>query len=428
MFACGGSSDGLSAINTSPTTNPTTGAAHANPGKAAWTYMVYIAGENDLSSMATLDLEEMAHASSSDTVNVPVMMERNPSTDPLAPATAQRGIVKGGQVQLVDLGQNLVFSDKATLTAFIQWAKAHYPAERYALVLWSHGSGWKSPSVNRSALYDNNGGRGYTSMSVPDMAAAVRDAGGVDLVNFDACLMGMYEVAYEFRDVAQVLVGSEENIPGTGNPYDTVLNRLVAQPQQDAYALGRGIVADFDTHYRSRQQDPTQLAAIDLRHMPQVHQKLQETATLLSEHLDVARIGIEQARDTAPRYDDKANKDLVRFAQALTEQSDIPTTLKAKAQELVQTSQAAVLANRVWSASPASTNFDDSAGLAIYLPDTRQTSASERRSYHTALTANAETHLVPGGTSWSAFVDQLITGIRTRRAASAQTTTPETHP
>ena len=38
----------------------------------------------------------------------------------------------------------------------------------------------------------------------------------VDLVGMDACLMTMIEVAYQIRDHAKILVGSEEVEPGTG--------------------------------------------------------------------------------------------------------------------------------------------------------------------------------------------------------------------
>ena len=38
----------------------------------------------------------------------------------------------------------------------------------------------------------------------------------VDLVGMDACLMTMIEVAYQLREHAQVLVGSETLEPGPG--------------------------------------------------------------------------------------------------------------------------------------------------------------------------------------------------------------------
>ena len=51
----------------------------------------------------------------------------------------------------------------------------------------------------------------------------------VDLVGMDACLMTMIEVAYQLRDHAQVLVGSEEVEPGPGWPHAAILGDLTAR-------------------------------------------------------------------------------------------------------------------------------------------------------------------------------------------------------
>jgi cysteine peptidase C11 family protein len=61
----------------------------------------------------------------------------------------------------------------------------------------------------------------------------------VDMVGMDACLMTMLEVAYQIRDHAEILVGSE---PGDGRPYDTVLRDLAARPGMTARDLAATIV------------------------------------------------------------------------------------------------------------------------------------------------------------------------------------------
>jgi Clostripain family len=52
----------------------------------------------------------------------------------------------------------------------------------------------------------------------------------VDVVGMDACLMTMIEVAYEMRDYALVLVGSEKTEPGPGWPHAAILGVLTARP------------------------------------------------------------------------------------------------------------------------------------------------------------------------------------------------------
>ena len=50
----------------------------------------------------------------------------------------------------------------------------------------------------------------------------------LDVLAMDACLMTMIEVAWQVRGHASVLVGSEEEEPGDGWPYNTVLGDLAA--------------------------------------------------------------------------------------------------------------------------------------------------------------------------------------------------------
>jgi hypothetical protein len=61
--------------------------------------------------------------------------------------------------------------------------------------------------------------------------------------------MGQLESLYDYRNVADVLVGSECLVPGAGLPYTTVLNTFDALPARDAQALGRSMVNNFVDHY-----------------------------------------------------------------------------------------------------------------------------------------------------------------------------------
>jgi hypothetical protein len=42
----------------------------------------------------------------------------------------------------------------------------------------------------------------------------------------DNCLMSMGEICYEFRDLAQIVVGCESYSPASGWPYRQILERL----------------------------------------------------------------------------------------------------------------------------------------------------------------------------------------------------------
>lgn len=404
LTACGGSSggDGGGAVD-----NPSCGPQTLPAAKAQWTYMVYVVGDNDLSNMATLDLKEILAANSSEQVRVPVMLEQSTQYTSGASTTTQRGLVTKSCNGLQSMGRDVNMADKQTLTDFINWAKTNYPAERYGLVLWSHGGGWKADKLSRGALIDS--GTSSTPMSVQDMASAIQAAGGVDLINFDACLMGMYEVAYQMRSAGKVLVASEESIPGLGNPYTAVLNRLVATPGQDVGTLARGIVSDYDSYYRNYARESVQLAAIDLSQVGALHQKVQTMAAQLNAELaGTGRQAITAARDAAPFYDYESNKDLAVFADGLANATTLGGSTRSAASALASAARAAVLSERSFQGASGRASILQSSGLAIYVPKIDQTNLAERTKYASVLDSNAGA--VSGGATWSSFVDTLIAG------------------
>lgn len=390
LAACGGGADD----KPQPTATGT--------GPAEWTYLVYMAADNTLSDMATFNLRQMVAANSSDAVRVVVQVEQNQQQTTSAGPDTYRGLVTHGSAALASVGRNLNMADKQTLSDFIRWGKQNYPAKRYAVVLWSHGGGWRADKSTRGALQDQ--GSGGAVMSVHDIAWALQDAGGVDIVNFDACLMAMYEVAYELRHAAKVMVASEESVPGPGNPYDAVLNRLVAQPAQDAATLAAGIVGDFNTFYRQFNRDAATLSAIDLTRIDALHAKVRETAALLAGSLASDRLAIEAAREASPHYAYPNNHDLIAFANQLSARA-ASAALRARAGELAGLAHAAVLANQVFVA--AGSAVAGSGGLSIYLPAPASTTMDELRSYRDVLESNAA---VAGQTSWSDFATTLVTG------------------
>lgn len=92
-----------------------------------------------------------------------------------------------------------------------------------SVIFWSHGTNWlqaKNSGLSRS-FGDDNG----MQVNIADMADAIK---GLSIHNlmFDACYMGSVEVAAEFADVADVLVGSPTEILATGFPYHSIIPDL----------------------------------------------------------------------------------------------------------------------------------------------------------------------------------------------------------
>jgi hypothetical protein len=74
--------------------------------------------------------------------------------------------------------------------------------------------------------------------------------------------MSMLEIAYEIRDAARYTVGSQEEEPNNGWPYDRILARIAKNPAIAPADLVQGMVDDYVSSYKA--SDRATLAAGDL--------------------------------------------------------------------------------------------------------------------------------------------------------------------
>lgn len=221
-----------------------------------WTVLVYMDGDNSLGNAALSDLEEMKAAGGSENVKVIVQVD-------LPSATAKRYRVLQGSLELLgDLGE-LDMSAPQTLSDFLSWAKDAWPADRTVLILWDHGNGWdqgdgpSDPSsktrVRRSMFNDeDNNGRNAPYLSNHRIKNAIQKSGIVlDVLGMDACTMGTIEVLYEFKDLAPILISSEEVTDDRGWAYSAVLSDLNADPGMGSEGFARMVVNSYKTYYET---------------------------------------------------------------------------------------------------------------------------------------------------------------------------------
>jgi hypothetical protein len=248
---------------------------------AQWTFMVYLDGDNDLETSAVTDFLEMASVGSdTTTVNILVLFDRISGYESAYDdwTGARRGRIDIDDVPDTTWGTDLGevnMGDPQTLIDFVEWGMQNHPADRYAVVLWDHGSGWHKVAKGDSLSFkhvcgDDTDGDELLMQEVRNALQTIEaDEQEPDLFGFDACLMGMVEVAYEIRQHADVMVASERIIPYEGWPYDTILGDLVPQPGMSAAQLGSAIVSRY---YQSHSDSQTH-AAIKLTAMNDVATK-----------------------------------------------------------------------------------------------------------------------------------------------------------
>jgi hypothetical protein len=239
-------------------------------------------------------------------------------------------------------------------------------------------------------------------MSLPDLAKAVRDSGvHFDLVNFDACLMAMYEVAYEFKGLADYLVFSEETEPGEGDPYDTILAALTANPTQSARTLAGTIVDKYDDYYTTNNRGATTKSAVDMSQMDALDTKVLALSAALRADAGATAL-VQAARTATQEYAYPSNHDLYDLCKYLVDR--LPAgAAKDRCNEVMTIINSLVVNNKINDASKVGGSY----GLAIYLPTSDEAKSGDLDKY--ALLACNKTRAAATGT-WGSYVDYLLSG------------------
>lgn len=425
LTACGGG--GSSDVSSTPT------------GMADWTYMVYMAGDNNLSAAAIEDINEMESVGSSARVNVVVQAEFSPIYSPEVPGLKGRdGIdiglgggtliplntqptVRGRIIRdfntgvisspLTSVGSNLDMGKAETLEAFIRWSKQNHPARHYALVLWSHGDGWKvrrdvGGIVSKGALADDSSG---SFMSVQDIAGAIKNSGiKLELLNFDACLMAMYEVAHAFSGLADYLVASEEVEPSQGDDYTALLTGLQTDPAMSAESLGKLITRSYREYYLNDagfRDDAVTKSLVKLSAIPSLQTAIEALGKYASDNLSTHRVALQTARSSSTAYQNRHSHDLGDFLDQLVVQPSVAAdpVFRSRISGVRNALAQAVVDNRIFSGDSSSTILR-SQGLAIFLPRNSQVTDEDLLAYD-RLSSNQS-----GKTYWRNFVSLLVNG------------------
>ncbi len=355
------------------------------PELSDWTVMVYLDADNNLELAGLLDLNEMEAAGRADKVNVVVQMDRA-----LGESSGEGDWTDGRRYLITaDEDPNLITSelvaelgeinmgDPLALADFIGWSIRNYPANRYALVIWDHGAGWNGIAFDSDVGVSETGGPDTADhITLPDLQSALQQAlaqNGVDrldVIGFDACLMGQLEVFQAVQPFADYAVGSEELTPGQGWDYTALLQNLYANPGQHGSILAGQMVRDFMSYYTQAEPDDfVTMTAVDLVQLPALTyatellaNSLTAKPTFLASTVSDARSGAEAfARVYADEFDRYAAVDLHHFASILAQRSP-DTAVTSAAQAVMQGVETAVLAHEQGS------GFKHSRGIAIYFP------------------------------------------------------------
>ena len=341
------------------------------PNIPEWTVMIYLDADNNLESAGINDINEMEMVGSTTDVKIVVQVDRIPGYDISNSDwinTRRYYITQDSDPMQINSQFNdlleLNMGDPQTLIDFASWAVTEYPAKKYLLVIWNHGGGFRSPTYTTKdiAWDDTSGGDKITMPELEDALSAISAQIGkkIDIVGMDACLMAMTEVAYQIKDCADILVASEENEPGDGWPYDTILGQLVVNPTTSPEQLATDIVDKYVYSYTS--YNVTQ-SAIDLSYMDDLANQLSNLAlAIMSDSLTLKSKYI-LASVNSQYYGDPDFIDLHDFCDKLLAYSN---SLEVK--NIALNIQQTLLNFAVINSDYNGWNVSGSEGLSIYFP------------------------------------------------------------
>lgn len=381
--------------------------------KTAWTWMIYVATHNNVAGWGEKSIESIKAATLGDQVQVVIQQT--------TPKGTNRMHLKEGHLETMELGEGVDSGDAGTLVDFAKWGQAIAPSKRYALVLWSHGSGWEpseiqgiklersvsqpftldeftergadssrwhvffTPSMaqivgqddkfERDIAFDNGTGHSLDTVELGKALDDIKKELGqpVDLLGMNACLMATVEVVYEVRNAAKVYVASEELMPAESWPYQEILTKLGAKPKMNEVSLGKLIVERYtaffaDKSLEDRGMNGSTLTAVKVGVVDELATAVKKLANLLSAQMETQFRSVWKAQHSTVQFQNDHQSyhlyDLGMFCNNLADADEVSKTVKSAAKAVIK-----ILSSKRFILAEAHTSDKDDGimGLTTYL-------------------------------------------------------------
>lgn len=394
-------------------------------GNAKWSILTYIAAHNNLEQLGKVSRQQIAGVGSTADVVHGMLYDGS--------GGAARYVVgNAGAVRTQEVLGEFNSGDPDALVEIAKWFYGANPADRYGLVLWSHGTGWAPSEIARVArearpaaerddaeaaeragssgslalfrstlrqiltpereperaiLFDDGTGQSLDTLELERVGRAIVDAIGkpLEFLGMDACLMANLEVAYQLRHVVRYLVASPELVPGHSWPYPAIYGYLKDHPDLDGSALARTTVDRYVASYRANppgRGDVTKVA-LDLGHIDALAGAADGLALALLEDMERNSGALWGAQALTQSLESRKGArtpskfdfhlwDLGALAAALQRSNDVADSVKSAAGAALgalEPGTGAVLAEGHQGAW-----FDGTRGVSIYLPVVRRIS------------------------------------------------------
>ena len=222
------------------------------------TVLIYMVGDNSLSSFASGDLQEISEAirtmdagiyknnnllifydQRSESLKPKLFRYVKTGEEKVSEATNKKELVISVKEEsIMEYPNEVTSTDPSIIKEVMDKAFSTFPANSYGFVYWSHGDAWLPGKYQNVALRslsplrwmgidlnnssDNNAPSYKTGIS--ELAGVLKGAPKkFEFLLLDACFMMSMETAYELKDCTNYLIGSPTETPGPGAPYEQVV-------------------------------------------------------------------------------------------------------------------------------------------------------------------------------------------------------------
>lgn len=416
-------------LTTQNTSDPQEVISQTRAPRKKWTFIVYMAADNDLRAFAANNIKQMASIGSNKHLNIVAHLDIKLNGNQ---KVTRRYYIEKDKINHVNTEPNtqkMDSGDANTLISCCQWAIGNYPAENYALIFWNHGTGIIDPKYSkiinpaelfsfnpntnrldldrsvgfldllnyvdldqRGVCWDTTTGNYLTNQKLQYALNEICTKilhGKFAIIGFDACLMSMIEIAHLIKNYSHTMVGSQEVELGTGWNYSYIL-----QPFQSGSMgvsqLASHIVQSYKRSYETITHDYTQ-SAISLSKLAPLERNINEVAQVLTECLSkqhektvLHAIQASRHRKACTHFDEPSYIDLHHFYSNLL--SNIGhfklTSNNAPISRLSQLlAQGKQIIEEVVFANSSGKNLKHAKGLSIYFPEQRVHSSYPKCSF-----------------------------------------------
>lgn len=338
------------------------------PDQSVWTLMFYVAADNDLTfSLKNKHLALQAAAQHAN-LNILLLMDHAASADTQLYQLLPDGLLTYTPGNVPWLASEMDMGDPETLRHFVSWALEEYPADLTYLNIANHGKGTQGIAWDAQSS---------SFLPVSELSEALNSATNgqpIDVLHYDACLMAMFEGAYDVRGAADYLVASQ-NLAWSLFAFTDYANAAADASSPRDFASD---IAQIYHESLTIESDgyPDTISAIDLSQIEQVNERLNELVAALDPNLHLT--ALREARTDTQKFDsrnyyqiDNQDEYLDLYDLALKIQERIAdSTVQAGTQALMESIEEAVIVEHHFSDEAYGRHWDveNAHGLSIYFP------------------------------------------------------------